>query len=70
MSNYIDLLQALENDYEAQLLNEFYNQENIHWKPVSNISKLKKLKEIRKNYRLKQLFIKRKMKENINANHK
>lgn len=70
MSNYIDLLQALENDYEAQLLNEFYNQENIHWKPVSNISKLKRLKEIRKNYRLKQLFIKRKMKENINANHK
>jgi len=70
MSNYIDLLQALENDYEAQLLNEFYSQENVHWKPVSNISKLKKLKEIRKNYRLKQLFTQRKIKENINANHK
>ena len=28
MKNYSKLVQSLENDYEAQQLNEFYNQED------------------------------------------
>ena len=38
MKNYSKLVQSLENDYEAQQLNEFYNQED-------NEAKKEKLKK-------------------------
>lgn len=53
----------LENDYEAQQLNEFYNQED-------NKAKKEKLKKIRDNYYLKKIIVLNKLKEKINANHK
>lgn len=56
MINPPELTQALENDYEAQQLNDFYNQED------KNI-KIEKLKEIRKNYYLQQNILKTKLKE-------
>lgn len=50
MKNYIDTLQALENDYEAERLNEFYDQEQIEWKPVAKSQKRIHLEKIRENY--------------------
>ena len=50
MKNYIDTLQALENDYEAERLNEFYNQERIEWKPVAKSQKRIELEKIRNTY--------------------
>ena len=63
MKNYLKLVQSLENDYEAQQLNEFYNQED-------NKAKKEKLKKIRDNYFLKKIIVLYKLKEKINANHK
>ncbi len=53
MKNNLRLTQNLENDYEAQLLNDFYNQENEN--------KKEKLEKIKDNYKQKrlQLSIKR-----------
>lgn len=68
MKNYIDTLQALENDYEAERLNEFYDQEQIEWKPVAKSQKRIQLEKIRKNYyKVKTMITK---KEKINANYK
>ena len=64
MSDYTDLLQAIENDYEAQLLNEYFNQEKIHWEPVSN--KKNKLEEIREKYYQTRKMIKQKIKGKVN----
>ena len=51
---------SIENDYEAQLLNEFYSQENE--------GKKKKLEKIRDNYRLQQTILKLKQKEKYICN--
>ena len=68
MKNYIDTLQALENDYEAERLNEFYNQERIEWKPVAKSQKRIQLEKIRENYyKIKTMITK---KEKTNANYK
>lgn len=56
MKNYINTLQALENDYEAERLNEFYDQEQIEWKPVAKSQKLIHLEKIRNTYYLKEQF--------------
>ena len=45
MKNYSKLTQNLENDHEAQLLNDFYEQEN------ENESKKEKLEKIRDSYK-------------------
>jgi len=66
MSEYTDTLQSLENDYEAQLLNEFYNQEKIHWKPVSNQEKKLQLQKIRDNYYSVKKAINQKLKDKVN----
>ena len=57
MKNYIDTLQALENDYEAERLNEFYNQEQIEWKPVAKSQKRIQLEKIRNTYYLKRTIL-------------
>lgn len=49
MKNYSKLTQNLENDYEAQLLNDFYEQEN------ENESKKEKLEKIRDSYKQRKL---------------
>lgn len=49
----------LENDHEAQQLNEFYNQED-------NEAKKEKLKKIRDDYYSKKIIISTKLKEKIN----
>ena len=49
----------LENDHEAQRLNEFYNQED-------NEAKKEKLKKIRDDYYSKKIIISTKLKEKIN----
>ena len=68
MKNYIDTLQALENDYEAERLNEFYDQKRIEWKPVAKSQKRIKLEKIRENYyKIKTMITK---KEKTNANYK
>ena len=51
----------LENDYEAQQLNEFYNQED-------NKAKKEKLKKIRDNYYLKKIIVSNKLKEKTKCN--
>ena len=51
----------LENDYEAQQLNEFYNQED-------NKAKKEKLKKIRDNYYLKKIIVSTKLKEKMKCN--
>lgn len=47
MKNYSKLTQNLENDYEAQLLNDFYEQENEN----ENELKKEKLEKIRDSYK-------------------
>ena len=59
MKNYSKLVQSLENDYEAQQLNEFYNQED-------NEAKKEKLKKIRDDYYSKKIIVSTKLKEKIN----
>lgn len=61
MKNYSKLVQSLENDYEAQQLNEFYNQED-------NEAKKEKLKKIRDDYYLKKIIISTKLKEKTKCN--
>lgn len=60
MSSYKNNLQALENDYEAERLNEFYNQEEVKWKPVAKSQKRIKLEKIRENYYKIKAMIKQK----------
>ena len=62
MINHLKIQQHIEDEYEAQQLNDFYNQENE--------SKKEKLKKIRDNYYLQKAITQNKIKENINANHK
>ena len=58
MKHNSKLQQNLENDYEAQLLNEFYNQENE--------SKKEKLKKVRNTYYKQKTIIQNKIKEKLN----
>ena len=66
MKNYIDNLQALENDYEAERLNEFYNQERIEWKPVAKSQKRIQLEKIRNTYYLKRTILQQNIKGKSN----
>lgn len=66
MKNYIDTLQALENDYEAERLNEFYNQEQIEWKPVAKSQKRIQLEKIRNTYYLKRTILQQNIKGKSN----
>ena len=61
MKNYSKLVQGLENDYEAQQLNEFYNQED-------NEAKKEKLKKIRDDYYTKKIIVSTKLKEKMKCN--
>lgn len=61
MKNYSKLVQSLENDYEAQKLNEFYNQED-------NEAKKEKLKKIRDDYYSKKIIVSTKLKEKMKCN--
>lgn len=58
MINHMKIQQNIENDYEAQQLNEFYNQENE--------DKKDKLQKIRNNYYLQKIISIKKMKEKVN----
>ena len=58
MINHMKIQQNIENEYEAQQLNEFYNQENE--------DKKDKLQKIRNNYYLQKIISIKKMKEKIN----
>ena len=66
MKNYIDTLQALENDYEAERLNEFYNQEQIELKPVAKSQKRIQLEKIRNTYYLKRTILQQNIKGKSN----
>ena len=66
MKNHIDTLQALENDYEAERLNEFYNQEQIEWKPVAKSQKRIQLEKIRNTYYLKRTILQQNIKGKSN----
>lgn len=66
MKNYIDTLQALENDYEAERLNEFYDQERIEWKPVAKSQKRIQLEKIRNMYYLKRTILQQNIKGKSN----
>ena len=66
MKNYIDTLQALENDYEAERLNEFYNQEQIEWKPVAKSQKRIQLEKIHNTYYLKRTILQQNIKGKSN----
>ncbi len=57
MINHMKIQQNIENDYEAQQLNEFYNQENE--------DKKDKLQKIRNNYYLQKIISIKKMKEKV-----
>ena len=61
MKNYSKLIQSLENDYEAQQLNEFYNQEDTE-------AKKEKLKKIRDDYYSKKIIVSTKLKEKMKCN--
>ena len=50
MINHLRLQQNIEDEYETQLLNEFYNQEDIHWEPILNYNKKEKLIKIKNKY--------------------
>ena len=66
MKNYIDTLQSLENDYEAERLNEFYDQERIEWKPVAKSQKRIRLEKIRNTYYLKRTVLQQNIKGKSN----
>lgn len=66
MKNYINTLQALENDYEAERLNEFYDQEQIEWKPVAKSQKRIQLEKIRNTYYLKRTILQQNIKGKSN----
>ena len=61
MKNYSKLIQSLENDYEAQQLNEFYNQEDTE-------AKKEKLKKIRDDDYSKKIIVSTKLKEKMKCN--
>ena len=61
MKNYSKLIQSLENDYEAQQLNEFYNQEDTE-------AKKEKLKKIPDDYYSKKIIVSTKLKEKMKCN--
>ena len=61
MKNYSKLIQSLENDYEAQQLNEFYNKEDTE-------AKKEKLKKIRDDYYSKKIIVSTKLKEKMKCN--
>ena len=56
---YFKTMQNIENDYEAQQLNEFYNQED-------NEAKKEKLKKIRDIYYLKRTILQQNIKGKSN----
>lgn len=58
---YFKTVQNIENDYEAQQLNEFYNQED-------NEAKKEKLKKIRDDYYSKKIIVSTKLKEKMKCN--
>lgn len=62
MINHLRLQQNIEDEYEAQQLNDFYNQE------IEN--KKEKLQKIKDAYYQKQIIIQLKLKEKLNANNK
>ena len=66
MKNHIDTLQALENDYEAERLNEFYDQEQIEWTPVAKSQKRIQLEKIRNVYYLKRTILQKNIKGKSN----
>lgn len=70
MKNYKNMSQNLENDHEAQLLNEFYDQEEeIHWKPVAKSEKQRNLEKTRDTYYLQRAILQQKMKGKENADY-
>lgn len=71
MVDYPDISKDIENDHEAQLLNEFYNQkEEVHWRPVAKSEKQQNLERIRDTYYLNKAILQKKMEGKLNANHK
>lgn len=58
---HFKIMQNIENDYEAQQLNEFYNQED-------NEAKKEKLKKIRDDYYSKKIIVSTKLKEKMKCN--
>lgn len=56
---YFKIMQNIENDHEAQLLNDFYDQKE---------EKKEKLKQIRNKYRMQRIILKQKG-EKINADY-
>ena len=69
MKNYKNMSQNLENDHEAQLLNEFYDQEEIHWKPVAKSEKQRNLEKTRDTYYLQRAILQQKTKGKGNADY-
>ena len=63
---YFKIMQNIENDYEAQQLNEFYNQEQIEWKPVAKSQKRIQLEKIRNTYYLKRTILQQNIKGKSN----
>lgn len=57
MINHLNIQQCIEDEYEAQQLNDFYNQDNEE--------KKKSLEKVRDNYRKQQTILKLKQKEKI-----
>ena len=63
---YFKIMQNIENDYEAQQLNEFYDQERIEWKPVAKSQKQIQLEKIRNTYYLKRTILQQNIKGKSN----
>ena len=63
---YFKIMQNIENDYEAQQLNEFYDQEQIEWKPVAKSQKRIQLEKIRNMYYLKRTILQQSIKGKSN----
>ena len=59
-------MQNIENDNEAQQLNEFYDQERIEWKPVAKSQKQIQLEKIRNTYYLKRTILQQNIKGKSN----
>ena len=63
---YFKIMQNIENDYKAQQLNEFYDQERIEWKPVAKSQKRIQLEKIRNTYYLKRTILQQNIKGKSN----
>ena len=63
---YFKIMQNIENDYKAQQLNEFYDQERIEWKPVAKSQKQIQLEKIRNTYYLKRTILQQNIKGKSN----